>query len=171
MVCDDPDWQRGAAWGAPRPGHPEGTVLAHIADVLANVEREARSPEERRRLRLVALLHDVGKVDVDRSRPRVGTNQHGFRARRLAERFIAEPCILEVIELHDEGYNSWLTGKRRRDWERAEKRARRLLERLGPALPLYLAFFRADNATAGKSRDSLAWFERLIGEVAPASAS
>ena len=37
----EPDWREGAAWGDPRPGHPEGSVQAHIEDVLANVDRVA----------------------------------------------------------------------------------------------------------------------------------
>ncbi len=140
-------------------------MLAHIADVLVNVEREARSPEERRRLRLVALLHDVCKFAVEQGRPRTGENHHAFRARRLAARYVADAQVLDVIELHDEAYNSWLAGKHSGRWEHAERRARRLLERLGPAVPLYLAFFRADNGTPGKSRDSLSWFERLAAAV------
>jgi hypothetical protein len=34
----DPELQEGAAWGDPRPGHPEGAVAAHIVDVLDNVD-------------------------------------------------------------------------------------------------------------------------------------
>ena len=57
-IAADPEWQEGVEWGTARRGHPEGAVKHHIADVLANVEREATSPDERRRLRLAALLHD-----------------------------------------------------------------------------------------------------------------
>ena len=76
-ISSDPEWRRGAAWGKPRPGHPEGAVAAHIADVLRNVEREARSPEERGRLRLAALIRDTFEYAVDASRPRMGENHHG----------------------------------------------------------------------------------------------
>jgi hypothetical protein len=55
--------------------------------VLANVDREARSPEERRQLRLVALVHDTLKHAVDPHRPATGENHHGMRARRFAERY------------------------------------------------------------------------------------
>jgi hypothetical protein len=48
---------------------------------------------------------------------------------------------------------------KRRDRRRAQERAAALLERLGPALPLYLRFFRADNATAGKSAKGVEWFD------------
>jgi hypothetical protein len=29
-ITADPEWQAGVRWGKPRPGHPEGTVRAHI---------------------------------------------------------------------------------------------------------------------------------------------
>jgi hypothetical protein len=37
-IVSDPEWQEGAAWGQPRPGHPEGVVGAHIEEVLRNVD-------------------------------------------------------------------------------------------------------------------------------------
>ncbi|MBW3593243.1 MAG: hypothetical protein KY396_06085 [Actinobacteria bacterium] len=56
-----------------------------------------------------------------------------------------------MIELHDEAYNAWGRGSRRGDWAGAERRARSLVERLGPSLGLYLRFYRADNATGTKT--------------------
>jgi hypothetical protein len=44
-----------------------------------------------------------------------------------------------------------------------EGAARALVERLGPALPLYVLFYRADNATEGKSPKAVAWFETVAG--------
>ena len=41
IVTDD-EWRRGAAWGVPRPGHPEGAVVHHVAEVLANSIATAR---------------------------------------------------------------------------------------------------------------------------------
>ncbi len=121
-ICSVPEWRRGAAWGEPRPGHPEGAVSAHIADVLRNVEREAPCPEERGRLRLAALIHDTFKYAVDASRARTGENHHGARARRFAERYLEDPALLELLELHDEAYDSWLAGQR--DPQRGEEERR-----------------------------------------------
>ncbi|MEK7467043.1 MAG: HD domain-containing protein [Planctomycetota bacterium] len=166
-VCADPEWQAGAAWGTPRPGHPEGSVAAHVADVLSNVEKVATSPGERAKLRLIAILHDACKHRVDESRNRTGDNNHAVLARRLAERFTADLEILEVIELHDEAYNSWRLFTRGRV-PRAEERIRILVERLGPSLPLYLRFFRADNGVPGKDPSPTEWFE---SRIPPASCS
>jgi hypothetical protein len=161
-IVTDPEWVEGAAWGKPRRGHPEGSVGAHVAEVLANVDRVALDDEDRSRLRLVALLHDTFKHRVDVALPRTGENHHGVLARRFAERFVADEELLELIELHDEAYNAWVKGRFGHDWGRAEKRARRLLDRLGPSVELYLRFYRADNATGDKVRAPLLWFEQLV---------
>ena len=160
-IVADPDWQAGAAWGDPRPGHPEGSVAAHVAEVLDNVDRVALGADDRARLRLVALVHDTFKGSVDRSRPSTGENHHAVLARRFAERYVDDPEVLEVVELHDEAYNAWATGERSGNGPAAEARARRLVERLGSSLPFYLRFYRADIETGTKRREPLEWFERL----------
>ncbi len=169
-VCADPEWLAGAAWGTPRPGHPEGSVAAHVAAVLANVERFASTPKEREKLRFIAIVHDACKNQVDESRPREGPNHHAVLARRLAERFTDDRDLLEIIELHDEGYNAWVAYSHRRE-KRALERILVLVDRLGPALPLFWKFFQADNALPGKSQDPTAWFARVTACLPPPSTS
>jgi hypothetical protein len=162
-IAADPEWQRGIAWGEPRLGHPEGTVARHVADVLANVEREATSPSERRRLRLAALVHDTFKYRApERSAPVGSDEHHGSHAARFLARFVDDESLLTVIRWHDEAFAAYLTAIRRGDQRRAEDRVRALVERLGPALPLYVHFFRADNATEGKSPAAVTWFEDVV---------
>jgi hypothetical protein len=161
-IAADPEWQQGILWGEPRPGHNEGPVMYHIADVLANVDRFASTEEERRKLRLIALIHDAFKYRVDQTKPKTGSNHHAFIARQFAERYIDDMALLDIIELHDEAYNSWRMGAWKGQWVRAEERAARLVDRLGPSLPLYLRFYRADNQTASKEPDSLLWFEQFL---------
>lgn len=146
-----------------RDSQPEGAVKHHIADVLANVEHEATSPEERRRLRLAALVHDSFKHRAPEGSARVGSEgHHGWHAARFLERFVDDPELVDVVLWHDEAFAAWLGAVKRGDRQRAEKRARALIRRLGPALPLFLRFFRADNATEGKSPKSVEWFEGIV---------
>ncbi len=158
----DNEWQQGIVWGKPRAGHHEGQVMYHIAEVLANVDRLARTDDERCALRLIALIHDTFKYRVDPSKPRVGDNHHAVLARTFAERYLNDPALLEVIELHDEAFNSWRMGASKGRWHEAEERASRLVARLGSYLPLYMRFFCADTQTASKERDALVWFEQLL---------
>lgn len=165
LIVADPEWQAGAAWGRPRRGHPEGAVSAHVAEVLANVDRVAIGAEDRERLRFVALVHDTFKYRVDRSRSREGENHHAMIARRFAERYTDDPELLEVIELHDEAFNAWVGGAWRGRWEAAEARARRLIERLGESRDFYLRFYEADNQTGSKLQAPLVWFRALANSA------
>jgi hypothetical protein len=168
QITTDPEWIEGAAWGSPRPGHPEGKVATHIADVLQNVDRVARNPDEREKLRLIALVHDTFKHRVDPTRPRSGPNNHAVIARRFAERYISDTDVLDVIELHDEAFNAWAQGARGNDWDVARRRTERLVERLGPRLDLYRSFYRADNETGSKAQEPLLWFDNHLVSRPPA---
>ncbi len=162
-IAADPEWQKGVVWGKPRTGHLEGAIMYHIADVLANIERQCvncPSPEERRKLRLIALVHDTFKYKVDESKPKIHSNHHAFIARQFAERYIHDPALLEIIELHDEAYNSWRLGAYKGKWKHAEERIDLLLKRIGPSLPLYVRFFHADSETKSKNPAPVVWFEQ-----------
>jgi hypothetical protein len=161
-IAADPEWQAGINWGKPRFGHMEGPVKYHIADVLANIDRQCMTADERRVLRLVALIHDTFKYRVDESRPKIGTNHHAYIARKFAERYISDPVLLDLIELHDEAYNSWRLGAHRNRWHHAEERINNLMQRVGPSLPLYVRFFHADSETDSKDQAPVAWFEQLL---------
>ena len=162
-IMDDPEWREGVRWGRPRRGHPEGSVLAHIAEVLANVDRLAGSPEERERLRLIALVHDTFKAQVDRDRPKSGPNHHAAIARRFAERYVDDdPGLLLVVEHHDVPYALWRRGRRTGDWEASTRWARELIDALGDDLDLFLRFYRADNETGDKTDEDLRWFESVV---------
>ena len=158
-IVDDPDWRRGASWGGRMEGHPEDTVADHIAEVLGNIDEAGVDEATRARLRLIALVHDTFKQDVRWWRP--GRTDHAKLARDFAARYVDDEGVLLVTELHDEAYRIWRRGHRTGRWRRPEARARALQERLAEHLPLFLAFYRADNATGTKSSDDLRWFEGL----------
>jgi hypothetical protein len=160
-IATDAEWQEGAEWGRPRHGHPEGSIKAHIAAVLRNVDDFYAESPLRAQLRLIALVHDTFKFQVETDRPRTGENHHAMRARRFAERYVSDPSVLDVIELHDEAYDAWQNGSRDGKWDKANGRALALIERLGDNLPLYLAFYRCDNTTEGKQPDCLEWFHEI----------
>ncbi len=161
-IAADPAWQQGVIWGKPRYGHLEGAIQYHIADVLANIDRQQPPPEERRILRLIALVHDTFKYRVNELKPKMGNNHHAHIARVFAEKYIHDPVILDLIELHDEAYNSWRLGAYKGRWEYAEERVNNLLHRLGPSLPLYVRFFLADSRTDSKDQAPVEWFTHVL---------
>ncbi|HLI90838.1 MAG TPA: hypothetical protein VKV37_19265 [Ktedonobacteraceae bacterium] len=161
QICADPAWQRGARWGKPRPGHREGMALYHISEVLANVDRHATNAEERRKLRLVALLHDTFKYQCTPEEP-----DHETHACRFAARYLQDQAILELLELHERVSDAWRLGFYHKRPAEGRALLEELLERLEAhsILPLYLRFFRCDIQTASKNQAPLIWFERFLRE-------
>ena len=162
-VSEDPELRRGLGWGRPRRGHPEGTVAAHVADLLAKVDATGETGRRRADLRFLALVHDSFKYQVDQSRPRTGENHNAMRARRFAERYVAEERLLSVIELHDRPYALWRLLRRTGavDHQRLEEMLRRV-----PDLDLMLRFVALDGSTEGKDPEPVRWFEEVVARTA-----
>lgn len=170
-IAADPEWRAGVEWGMTRRGHPEGAVKFHIAEVLANVDRYAVDPEQRRRLRLLALVHDTFKHRVDRDQPRVGENYHGAIAAHFVARYIDDEELLAVCRRHDTAYFTYLVATRHSNPGRAAGLVRALIAELGAALDLYCVFFACDNATGDKGIESYQWFMGQLGQVRAEHAS
>lgn len=164
-IVADPLFIQGALYGKPRKGHPEGQVIYHIKEVLANVDKYDKNSEHRFELRIIAILHDTFKNKVDQTKPKAGENHHAMIARRFAEKFTTNTAVLKIIELHDEAYNAWQVGGRRGDWYEAKRRAEKLIGKLmsdEDILDLYLKFYRCDNETGDKLQECYSWFEEQI---------
>jgi hypothetical protein len=161
ILLKDPALVEGLMYGKSRPGHPEGKVIFHVREVLDNVDNYS-SGSVRRDLRVISFIHDSFKYKVNRSIPRTGDNHHAVIARKFAEKYFDDENILEIIEFHDEAYNSWQKGQRHGDWDKAQERANSLISRMEDNIGLYLLFYRCDNETGDKSRDSYLWFEQLV---------
>ncbi len=147
---------QGWGWGRPRSGHPEGSVGAHVADLLRTIDSRGDRGARRRELRLLALLHDALKFKVNHARPRRGENHHAMRARRFAEGYIEDERLLAVLELHDRPYGMWRKLRRtgRLDRGRFEDMLRRI-----PDLALFERFVELDSSTEGKHPEPLEWFK------------
>jgi hypothetical protein len=164
IIISDPEFIEGALYGQPRSGHPEGAVIYHIKEVLANIDKYYINDEDRSNLRIIAILHDTFKYKVDQTKPKTGENHHGKIAEIFAENYCHNTKILQVIQSHDEAYNAWQKGGRRGDWYKAKIRAEKLIQDLmiEGTVNLYLKFYRCDNETGDKSRDNYEWFLKQI---------
>lgn len=153
-VAEAPELQAGLGWGKPRPGHPEGSVGAHVAHLLEAIDERGETGERRRLLRFVALVHDSFKYRVHEWLPKTGANHHAARARAFAERFVDDEAVLAVIELHDRPYSLWR--KMRRHGTLDEAGFERMMARV-PDPELLLAFVELDGGTEGKRPEPIAW--------------
>jgi hypothetical protein len=158
-LAGDPELQAGWSWGRPRSGHPEGTVGAHVGDLLRTIDEWGEQGTRRRELRILALLHDSLKSRVNHALPRTGENHHAMRARRFAEGYVDDERLLAVLELHDRPYGIWR--KLRRTGTLDERRWDEMLARI-PDLGLFLRFVELDASTEGKDPEPLDWFREEL---------
>jgi putative nucleotidyltransferase with HDIG domain len=171
-------WLRAAAWGEPRPGHPEGTVGRHVEEqVLPFIERHYRDLTDYWSLVALAYLHDIGKPAVDFRDGRVHGDSHSVLSARIAEELGVPDRLVRVILKNDRAYSYWrkLLDKDGR-WTAArwtaERRATFVREFSPDSLDLGLLvrFHRADNgyrrsSVREESVDPVLWFEnRLVSE-------
>jgi hypothetical protein len=166
LIIGNEDFIYSVNWGKRRNGHPEGSVINHIFEVLNNVDKFSNSIN-RKDLRLIAILHDSFKCKVDLSKPKSGENHHAMIARKFAESIgIEDKIILNIIELHDELHNAYLKGIRDNKWDKAINRVNNLIKKLDDiditALDLYCLFFKCDTLTGDKSTEGLDWFDEII---------
>jgi hypothetical protein len=160
-VAGDPELVAGLAWGRPREGHPEGSVGAHVAELLQTLERWGERGSRRSQLRFVALVHDALKYRVRGWMPKAGENHHAMRARRFAEQYTDDERLLATIELHDRPYAIWRRMRRRR--RRSERALGRMLERI-PDPALFVRFVELDGSAEGKNPEPIRWLrEELRG--------
>ena len=158
-LAEDPVLLEGLAWGTPREGHPEGSVGAHVSQLLRTIDDWGETGTRRAELRFLALVHDSLKNRVQQWRRRTGENHHAMRARRFAEDYIDDERLLATIELHDRPYQIWK--RMRRTGKPQDEQLREMLERI-PDHELFGRFVELDGSTEGKNPEPIEW---LRGEL------
>ncbi len=126
-----------------------------MADLLNTIEQWGETGTRRDELRLLALLHDALKFQVNHARRRTGENHHAMRARRFGELYLDDERLLAALELHDRPYGIWR--KLRRTGRFDQARFDDMLERI-PDLELFERFVELDSSTDGKHPEPLEWF-------------
>jgi hypothetical protein len=155
-LLEDEELRAGLAWGAPRPGHPEGSVGRHAGRMIARIGAHERHRSE---LRILAMVHDAFKRRVRAGEPWSPDNDHAVLARRFAARYVRDERLLATLELHDAPYWVWRHGA-------SEEAAEAILARV-PDLDLFARFVELDASTPGKDLAFLAWFDDVLARFAP----
>ena len=159
VVTEDPELLAGLAWGEPRDGHPEGSVGAHVGDLLGTIDSKDYPAEARSLLRFVAIVHDGFKYRVHEWLPKTGANHHAARARRFAEGFTDDERILATIEHHDRPYALWRKMRRK---GHLDERGFEKMMRSVPDAQLFLWFIELDGSTEGKKPEPIEWFREEL---------
>jgi hypothetical protein len=162
-VTSDPRYQRNLDWGEVRPGHPEGTIRTHIAELERNVEqlRAKLSETDYWRLKLLIHTHDTFKAEARRGAPVAAPDSHASLARAFLAEFCDDADMLAMVQYHDEPFALWRQFKLKGRLN--EERLTTLLTSIRD-WNLFLAFNIVDGCTEGKQRCSLRWLFRLVAE-------
>jgi hypothetical protein len=162
-ITRDKRYQRNLDWGEVRPGHPEGTIRAHITELDGNLEqlRAKVSEADYWRLKVLIHTHDTFKGEAQPGAPIMSADSHASLARAFLAEFCNDADMLAMVQYHDEPFALWRQFK---------LKGRVNQERLATLLTsihdwnLFLAFNIIDGCTEGKQRNSLHWLFRLVAE-------
>ena len=161
----DDEFCRGLLWGVPRYGHPEGTILAHIIEVNANIDNLPIDAATRRQLRVISFVHDTFKNIEHKGSPRDWTRHHAVYARKFLERFVDDEHLLNVVELHDEAYYAWRLKHLYGRLGESNDRIQMIRQKVGPYWQLFYLFFKCDTCTGDKNPAPLVWFETHMKHI------
>lgn len=156
------EYQKNIEYGTPRPGHPEGKLKFHIADLEANLEKlknKGITHEQYWKLQFLIHVHDLFKIEELEGSPPFHTFHHATLAKKFASRFTDDEDLLSMIQFHDENYYLWLEFKKNGKVDKA--RFDNLLKSIKD-WNLFLLFVIIDGCTKGKDYRKLEWF---INEV------
>lgn len=164
-VVADERYQRNLDWGEARPGHPEGTVRAHIAEIERNLDTLAPKLNDADfwKLRLLIHTHDSFKADSKPGVPITDPTSHASLARSFLAEFCTDEDLLAMVQYHDEPFALW-----RQVESKGKYNQQRMDSLIGNIKDwnLFLAFIIIDGCTDGKSREPLRWlFAELNGKV------
>lgn len=162
-ITADPRYQRNLDWGKPRPGHPEGTVRAHIEELEKNLNVlcESRDDPQYWRLRILIHVHDSFKAEAISGVAITDPRSHASRARSFLAEFCTDQDLLSMVQLHDEPYALWRQSLRS---GLSEARVRRMIGAIRD-WKLFLRFQVIDGTTKGKSTEPRQW---IASHIAPA---
>lgn len=160
-IMTDSRYKENINYGEPRPGHPEGTVKAHIAELESNLAQlQSRlSSGDYWKARFLIHTHDTFKVHARGGVSITDPDSHASLARAFAAEFTDDTDLLNMIQYHDEGYALW---------QQHIQRSAYSIERFETLLNtiqnwnLFLAFTIVDGCTPGKDHEKVKWF---INEV------
>lgn len=160
-ITQDPCYLQNLDWGEARPGHPEGTVRAHIEEIERNLDRlrPKMSDSDYWKLKILIHTHDTFKGEAAKGVPITHPHSHASLARDFLCSFCDDEDLLAVVQYHDEPFALWVQFQSKGTY--SKQRFASLLKTV-KNWEVFLAFKVIDGCTAGKSREPLWWFFREI---------
>ena len=158
QIVNDARYLKNIEYGTPRPGHPEGMVKYHIAELEENLEvlrSRGISEEQYWKLKFLIHVHDAFKAEAVPNSPILHPYSHASLARKFATEFTADTDLLNMVQYHDVNYALWQQFSNRGSYDLSRFSA--LLETI-INWDLFLMFLILDGCTQGKDPERLRWF-------------
>ncbi|HET9907344.1 MAG TPA: hypothetical protein VFQ23_11900 [Anaerolineales bacterium] len=155
QIIEDSRYLKNIEYGEPRPGHPEGKVKYHIAEMEENLEvlrSRGISDEQHWKLKFLIHVHDCFKAEAIPNSAILNPNSHASLARKFASEFTHDSDLLNMIQYHDVNFALWkqLKSTGRYDVERFST----LLQEIKD-WDLFLLFLILDGSTKGKDPEKV----------------
>lgn len=165
-IVSDPCYVKNVEYGEPRPGHPEGKVKNHIAELEQNLERLAARITEARywKLKFLIHVHDTFKADAVPDSPISSPHSHASLARRFASEYTDDADLLNMIQFHDVNFSLWKQFAVTGSYDTG--RFQSLLQTIKD-WDLFLIFLILDGATRGKDPKKVKWFVEEVRKTMP----
>jgi DNA-binding MarR family transcriptional regulator len=164
-IIADPEYLANIQYGKPRPGHAEGSVAAHLADLENNlatlVEQGLVEFESDRywRLRVLIHVHDSFKAKAKRDSAILDPQSHASLARAYLSALTDDTDMLQITQFHDIGFAAF---KKLRATGRFDE-AKLMLGLSGiQDMDLFLLFAIIDACTPSKGRLMIRWFVEQV---------
>ena len=167
-IVNDPRYLRNVSYGAPRRGHAEGTVAAHILQLEDNLRAldgfGLITDDQYDRLEILIHVHDSFKMDAKRNAAIEETHSHASLARAFLAEFTDDDDLLQIVQYHDLGYAVW-----RKFEDKGKLDPTRLQAGLSTIsdLNLFLTFAIIDSCTPSKGRRMIQWLVEYVGANYP----
>ena len=162
QIISDARYLKNIEFGEPRPGHPEGKVKYHIAELEENLNvlrSRGISDDQYWKLKFLIHVHDTFKVEAVPNSAILNPNSHASLARKFSSEFTNDSDLLNMVQYHDMNFALWkqLKGTGFYDFERFSTLLETIID-----WDLFLMFIILDGSTKGKDPEKIRWF---INEV------
>lgn len=166
QIRNDERYKRNVMYGKPRPGHAEGTVAAHIADLETNLKTLSAlgrvSDECYWKLMVLIHVHDSFKAEATRNAPILDPQSHSSLAREYLKQLCDDEDLINIVQYHDIGYAIFKNYK-----EHGWIDEMRLLSAMQYIRDknLFLMFAIIDACTPSKGREGITWLVETVGKL------
>lgn len=159
-IKTDTTLTRNFSWGEPRAGHLEGTIVAHIEELMLNLGKisDQITPLQRAQLEIMILVHDSFKPEVALKVPITDPRSHASVAAAYIASIGDYPSLISMLQYHDEPYALW---KKSVGSEIDETRLRSLISVIKD-WDIFLAFILVDSLVVGKDTEPTEWALRVL---------